>query len=1641
MSKFNFQIQFSAIFGTNAPSIDLYLEDQIISSETITASFGSLNTFTYTFDFSGTAPSNLFFRFNDTSSEVGRVVVVESIEINGQNIENSNLTIDDGGILNNAGKPVIGQSETVAINTTLADYLFGLTEPTLEELGFNPSALLDSVIVAENSADNLLLGDDISDDFIRGRNGDDKIVGQGGNDTLFGNAGNDIISGGSGNDNIGGYEDDDLLYGGDGDDVVRGHTGRDTINGGDGNDTLLGGDDNDIIFGGEDNDRIFGDDGNDSVNGGSGDDLIYGGIGNDTLDGGEGKDIVLSGEGDDTVSGGLGIDALFGEAGNDIIYGEGGNDSLRGDAGDDQLYGGAGSDRILGGADNDEIYGGDNDDRLFGDAGHDTINGDAGSDSIYGGDGNDTINGGSGIDLILGDSGNDILSGGDDNDSIQGGSGSDTLNGDSGNDRLFGNEDNDTLYGGDGNDRLDGGVGADVIYGGSGNDTLILDFNDTYDGGTGFDILRLGAADNTNLILTEANVTIFNNIDMISLNNLGTIAVNTLSISTSLVDEISGTNSLYITGNENLDIVTINDVSVDTDFVGITNAGGISYEHYQKDGNSIFVQLGLNSAGPGSTGASVISGSNESQTLNGTLANEVILGLDGDDIINTNGGNDEVLGGAGDDTITGANNEETFYGGDGNDTLRGLGSNDRLFGGEGSDKLYGGDGQDILRGDNGNDDLFGDAETDQLYGGFGSDRLYGGDGNDHLHGENGSDILNGDIGNDRLYGGDGADILNGGLGNDILIGGDSTDTDIDLINGGGGHDKIIYRANDQYNGGTGYDTVIVDEAASFDIDFSSFAFTDGAIDHINLTNYSVVGVYENTLTINIDDVLSNTDHGWIYISGDGGIDNVISNTFNAENITGTRNFQNTTYDIYKTGGATLFLQQDLALSYEPGVELSDDVLNTLENTALIINASDLLVNDATGIDGDSLTVTSISSGTLGLVSQIDATTWSYTPGNGSGGGLNGTDTLTYTVTNSLGTETQGIITVVVGAVNDGLVANDDHFNRENTNLFSGNVLNDNGNGSDIDLDGDTITVTTVGTFLTNLGNTVQIQANGDFVFIPTANFVGDDFFDYDITDGNGSNATGRLSASIVPEDVIALPTHGLVDVLDSPSFGDYNNPELYANGPYTQKTIALAIETGTDITSRQVVYEQGQATRGINIFIENGEIFFSVWNYAEENWGYVETSADITASTSLTVAMVMDGNIGATGSLTGFIDGLTVSQSDGVGVLYNHSISSIGQTQSQAVFHDVVDQSLNQFSGSVKKVALYNEALDASNIDNLHEALLSPDITPVLLVENALINTTNNDPAINDSGPYEQKTLGATFTTGNDVNTTQVIYEQGGTVRGMNVFIDSGKAYVAMWNFAEENWGYREFSTDVIANTEYTATLILDGIQNETGALIGFFNGLEVGRFNDVGLLYSHPGNIGFEQMQNDTVIHNSVVNGDGLAFSGELKTIVQYNEAILDGNAFGQLQSFLNSDADASPFLKPSSGLATVSDDVLLYTDSIDNAIGGDGFDMLIATEGLTDLITSTSYDGIELINLDQGGSILQADIVQVDINNVLSTENDLLIVLGDSDDEVISTDFSIEDRVADVVSSGVSYAAFEDSNATLYIELGMLFNGNTLI
>lgn len=132
----------------------------------------------------------------------------------------------------------------------------------------------------------------------------------------------------------------------------------------------------------------------------------------------------------------------------------------------------------------------------------------------------------------------------------------------------------------------------------------------------------------------------------------------------------------------------------------------------------------------------------------------------------------------------------------------------------------------------------------------------------------------------------------------------------------------------------------------------------------------------------------------------------------------------------------------------------------------------------------------------------------------------------------------------------------------------------------------------------------------------------------------------------------------------------------------------------------------------------------------------------------------------------------------------------------------------------------------------------------------------------------------------------QVIYEEGGVDRGLNIYIENGLLYVGGWNENESNWSGTYLSTDEIeSNTWHHVALVLDaqpGVNNtQAGAFSAYLDGVQFGE--GVGSQLSrHFGNIGLGAVDVDTQFHDREVRGTAVeAFAGQLADVKIYNQVL----------------------------------------------------------------------------------------------------------------------------------------------------------------
>ncbi len=127
-------------------------------------------------------------------------------------------------------------------------------------------------------------------------------------------------------------------------------------------------------------------------------------------------------------------------------------------------------------------------------------------------------------------------------------------------------------------------------------------------------------------------------------------------------------------------------------------------------------------------------------------------------------------------------------------------------------------------------------------------------------------------------------------------------------------------------------------------------------------------------------------------------------------------------------------------------------------------------------------------------------------------------------------------------------------------------------------------------------------------------------------------------------------------------------------------------------------------------------------------------------------------------------------------------------------------------------------------------------------------STIANSDEINDGGPWDDKTIEVLFRADTiDGGAKNIIYEQGGGTRGLNIYLSSGNAYVGGWNrdSGQSDWDGTWLSTGIgTGEWHYVALRLRDGTDNFCGDCFeGYLDGTEFGA-GEGRRLYAHSGDI-----------------------------------------------------------------------------------------------------------------------------------------------------------------------------------------------------
>lgn len=349
-----------------------------------------------------------------------------------------------------------------------------------------------------------------------------------------------------------------------------------------------------------------------------------------------------------------------------------------------------------------------------------------------------------------------------------------------------------------------------------------------------------------------------------------------------------------------------------------------------------------------------------------------------------------------------------------------------------------------------------------------------------------------------------------------------------------------------------------------------------------------------------------------------------------------------------------------------------------------------------------------------------------------------------------------------------------------------------------------------------------------------------------------------------PASVAAVTFSGDANITTTPTFAWQSTTDNCALRFYE-----MAIGTtpgGTEIADYKFIgnttsYQAINGANGFNLNLQEGQNYYTSIRAVD----YANNRSQITSSQSWQIQSV-------TANLPDLILWLDAAKKTSV-------IDRQGINADQVGFNN--------------KVQLWNDISESTYSHNFYSSQNTSDPDYIASDKSIKFNgsahyfITDNHDEINLS-TVTQKNITLSVKTENNINNTQIIYEEGGTVRGMNIYISNGKLYCGFWNIPNDGDGAQPFlavSTNIQKNSTYNITWNFDysnyaGSAGPDGNLECIVNGQSIGQATTTTRIYPHSGGIGIAGMENDSFIHTGALSGNGYHFRGRLQEVMITNQA-----------------------------------------------------------------------------------------------------------------------------------------------------------------
>ncbi len=162
-----------------------------------------------------------------------------------------------------------------------------------------------------------------------------------------------------------------------------------------------------------------------------------------------------------------------------------------------------------------------------------------------------------------------------------------------------------------------------------------------------------------------------------------------------------------------------------------------------------------------------------------------------------------------------------------------------------------------------------------------------------------------------------------------------------------------------------------------------------------------------------------------------------------------------------------------------------------------------------------------------------------------------------------------------------------------------------------------------------------------------------------------------------------------------------NNDDFNTATSYTNKGINIAFRTSTsDISTRQVLYEQGDNVRSIIIYIRSGNLHVSAFNRNNDGTGSpwnngtnpTSVSTAVATDTEYILTIELAGSSAVTGTLTSYLNGASFGSLSNVGLLFSDTGGiELGGSDGNTRYDDGTSSSTVSYFGEISEFIYCNE--------------------------------------------------------------------------------------------------------------------------------------------------------------------------------------------------------------------------------------------------------------------------------------------------------------------------------------------------------------